>query len=102
VKVRLSAAAKTDLREIGDWIGRDSSRRAASFVEELVHRCQGLSLHPRRNTIVMTVRSRGIRRAVHGDYLLFYEIGQDENEVVVLRILHGARDYQNLFDGDRE
>ena len=34
----------------------------------------------------------GIRRRVHGNYLIFYKVGRDR--IVVIRILHGAMDYE--------
>jgi plasmid stabilization system protein ParE len=97
VKVRLSEAARSDLNEIGDWIARDSRRRAESFVAELIGRCRSLSTLPRAHPEVLTVRSRSVRRLTHGNYLVFYEIDEQAREVLVLRVLHGARDYEALF-----
>ena len=97
MRVSLSTAARTDLRDIGDWIARDSRRRAASYVDELLGRCRDLERDPRRNPEVLTLRSRAVRRAIHGNYLLFYEIDDAKNEVVVLRILHGARDHEAIL-----
>lgn len=47
----------------------------------------------------MTHESTGIRRRVHGSYLIFYRIGGDAVEI--LRILHGATEYERaLFPED--
>ncbi|MEW6306949.1 MAG: type II toxin-antitoxin system RelE/ParE family toxin [Verrucomicrobiota bacterium] len=37
----------------------------------------------------------GLRRRLVGDYLVFYLI--KENEIHVVRILHGARDLEAIF-----
>lgn len=45
-------------------------------------------------------RSFGIRRCIHGSYLIFYCIGDDT--VDIMHILHGATDYEKLlFSDDR-
>jgi toxin ParE1/3/4 len=41
---------------------------------------------------------KGIRRRVHGNYLIFYRIA--EAGVEVLRILHGAQDYERALFGE--
>jgi plasmid stabilization system protein ParE len=95
VKVVLTRTARTDLAAIGDWISRDSPRRALSFVGELRRRCRALGEHPRAFPLVPGHETDGIRRRVYGDYLIFYRIETDR--VIVLRILHGARDYEPLL-----
>ena len=42
--------------------------------------------------------SAGIRRKVHGNYLIFYRLGG--NEVEIPHMLHGARDYERLLFPD--
>ena len=37
----------------------------------------------------------GIRRRVSGDYLIFYRV--ETGTVSIVRILHGARDYEPLL-----
>jgi toxin ParE1/3/4 len=34
----------------------------------------------------------GIRRRVHGNYLIFYKVARER--IVVIRVLHGAMDYE--------
>ncbi len=104
MRVRLSAAARADLTDIGDWIARDNRRRAGSYVEELLGRCRGLGRLPLRSPVVMALRSRPVRRAVHANHLILYEIDDARMEVIVLRVLHGARDYEAVLtqEADRE
>jgi plasmid stabilization system protein ParE len=95
VKVVYTAAAVTDLSQIGDWIAGDSPRRAESFVDELVECCSSLSSLPRRWPLVPRFERLGVRRRPLGDYLIFYR--PEDEQVTILRILHGARDYEAVL-----
>jgi toxin ParE1/3/4 len=39
-----------------------------------------------------------LRRAVHGNYLIFYRV--DPDHVVIVHVLHGARDYDAILFPD--
>ena len=93
--VRLTREAEDDLEAIGDRIARDDPKRAASFAAELRGDCEGLYPFPERFPLVPRYQAQGIRRRVHGRYLIFYRIKGEE--VVVLHILPGAMDYESLL-----
>jgi plasmid stabilization system protein ParE len=97
MKVVLSDLAQADLEAIGRWIARDSPRRALSFVRELRATCKSLGAHPRRLPVARRVGNRELRRAVHGNYLVYVEIDERQNEVRVVRIVHGAREQDAVF-----
>jgi plasmid stabilization system protein ParE len=97
VKVRVTAAAESDLERIGDFIARDNPERALSFIVELRDKCFDLAANPLAFASVPRYERFGIRRRIHGNYLIFY--CADESGVVILRVLHGAMDYVGaLFD----
>ena len=97
--VRLTAAAENDLEQIADYIARDNPKRALSFVLALRDKCLGLADAPYGFPLVTRYERHGIRRRVHGNYLIFYRVAGDH--VLVIHILHGARDFAALlFDGD--
>ncbi len=85
MKLVITDEARTDLRRIGDAIAEDNPLRALSFVEELETRCRALPAMPLAYPLVSRKRERGVRRAVHGNYLIFYRA--DPDAVVVLHIL---------------
>jgi plasmid stabilization system protein ParE len=70
---------------------------AVSFTEELLDRCQALAATPRAYPLVPRYERFGIRRCVHGDYLIFYRVGSEQIEVI--HILQGARDIEALLFG---
>jgi plasmid stabilization system protein ParE len=100
VKVAITAAAEVDLEEIGDWIARDNPRRAIAFAAELRASCGGLADNPERFQVVARLSSHEVRRRVHGNYLIFYQVVSET--VRVIRILRGARDYESLIFPDEE
>ena len=92
MKVKLSQAALADLKAIAGWIHQDNPARADSFSEELQQCCATLAFQPRRFELVRRVRGEDIRKRTHGHYLIFYRVAA--TQVEVLRIIHGARDWQ--------
>ena len=93
--VALTREAEADLERIGDYIAVDNPARAVSYVRELVGRCARLADMPRAFPLVPRYEHTGVRRLPHGNYLIFYRIGEDRVEV--LHILNGAQDYEPLL-----
>lgn len=88
-------AARADLIEIGDFIALDNPGRAASFVAEIEAKMRAAAERP------MSFPARdelheGLRSARHGRYLIFFV--EQEDEVQVVRVLHGARDLPRVFE----
>ena len=99
MRVVLSPAAEDDLEDIGDTIAQDNPRRAVTFIRDIRDRCHAIAhaprAAPRRDDIVP-----GLRMRVHGTYLIFYRIL--EEEIRIERVLHGARDIVGLLGGEPE
>jgi toxin ParE1/3/4 len=85
-----TARARADLRAIIVTIARDNPARATSFIAELEQRCSALTGAPLAYGIVLRYRDKGIRRIVHGNYLIFYRVRDDQ--ITILRVLHRAMD----------
>lgn len=95
LRVIIAPRAQSDLEAIGDYIAAENPVRAESFVEELIGRCLTLSEQPERFPLVERLAHAGVRKMVHGNYLIFYTVYPDR--VTVARILHGATDYEARF-----
>lgn len=50
---------------------------------------------PERFPLVARLRARGVHSRTYRSYLIFYRI--EDQSVVVLNVLHGARDYVSLI-----
>ena len=95
MKVTISEDARADLHEIAAYVGQGNPRRAGILVREIRARCKTLSRFPSRHQLVSRYEANEVRRVVYGAYLIFYHIVK--SEVVVLRVLHGAMDYERLL-----
>ena len=89
MRVRLSKRSETDLEEIGDYIALDSPMNAVRFLGELREGCLKIGQMP------AAYRQRpelgqGLRSSALKNYTLFFVI--EDDEVLVVRVLHGARD----------
>lgn len=95
MKVVFTAAAKADLEAITEYIAADNPRRALTFIRELRERCLRLSDEALAFPLTPKFERFGVRRRIHGAYLIFYRAGP--KDVEILHILHGARDYGRLL-----
>jgi toxin ParE1/3/4 len=92
--VVLTEDAEADLEHIGNSIAEYNPQRAASLVLELRRRCELIVQAPRRHSLVPRYEHTGIRRIVHGNYLVFYRV--DAEAIAIVRILHGAMNYETI------
>jgi toxin ParE1/3/4 len=98
VRVVVTKAALDDLLQIGRTIKTDNSQRAETFVSDIYDRCQRLGAMPRAFPLLPNWEERGIRRRPFGNYLIFYRI--DKDQVEILHVLHGARDFEAILFPD--
>ena len=96
MRVEITAEAEGDLAAIARYIAQDDTRKATEFIRELRSACEGLSDYAERFALVPRYEQLGIRHRVCGKYLIFYRI--EVGRIVVIHVLHGARDYSDLFD----
>jgi toxin ParE1/3/4 len=95
----LRPRALTDVAEIWAYIAEDSPDRADAFVGLLESKLQALSRRPGLGRRRPELHS-DIRSLVVGRYVVFYLPLSRGIEVV--RVLHGSRDIESIFENDRE
>lgn len=95
MKVVISAEARADLEAIADYVAKDSAKAAQELLDRLEARCHQLAEFPRSSPLLARFKSIGVRRAVHGNYLIFYRVG--DLTVEVLHVLHCAMDYERIL-----
>lgn len=96
MKVVFALEAKLDLEGIAEFIAAENPARAASFALELDTKARELGDFPHRFPLIPDFVDLGIRRRTHGNYLIVYRVETDR--VLVMRVLHAARDYPALLD----
>ncbi|WP_428662082.1 type II toxin-antitoxin system RelE/ParE family toxin [Reyranella sp.] len=82
MKVILSRTAERDLEQIGDWIAQNNPVRAVSFVGELRSASNGIGRALRFYPLVDESRDSALRRRVHGNCLIFLDIGTAGVEIL--------------------
>lgn len=96
-KLIFSDLALNDLEEIVLYISRDSIENAFRFQQKIVDCAKNLIALPKIGTLIPDnkLSSKDYRMLIVDNYILFYKIYSDE--IRVLRILNGRRDYPNLL-----
>ncbi|MBS0356206.1 MAG: type II toxin-antitoxin system RelE/ParE family toxin [Proteobacteria bacterium] len=97
MRLRFTPLAEQDLESIADYFALDSPRRALSFVRELRQQCERIALTPQAYRLRPEL-AEGIRSCAYGNYVIFFEA--TAGAVLVVRILHGARDLPAQFPSD--
>ncbi len=90
MKVLITETAWSDLLAITTYVAADSRSAADRLLDQLYEACVGLGETPEAWPVVPRYADLGVRRRVVGNYLVFYRVIADS--VVVLHVLHGARD----------
>lgn len=95
--VKWSVPAKNDLKQIHDYIAKDSKYYAQNVVQEIVAKTETLTDFPEIGRIVPEISSQNIRELIVYSYRLIYEISKAGIEI--LAIIHGRRDFNSAWDG---
>jgi toxin ParE1/3/4 len=91
MKVTILAAADNDLVRIAEWIAKDNRSAAARMAAKIRDQISFLEMdelaHMGRPGLV-----GGTRELIEYPYIVVYRVDDAKREVVVLSIVHGARD----------
>ena len=89
--VRWTKPAKLDLRQIHDYIARDSKLYAKKVSLEIVEKSETLNSFPKSGRIVPEIEDPNIRELFIYSYRLIYEIFP--NKIEILALIHGKRNF---------
>ena len=98
-KVTWTESAWIDLKEVGDYIDKDSPHYAGAFVREVRDAARSLAYLAERGRTVPEFNDPSIRELFVRSYRLIYQVtGQT---VYVVGFIHGARDIFALWERER-
>ena len=97
VELRWTNEAQTWLRDIFDYIAADNPQAAASVVEGIYAKAQGLLSFPDVGYRYRQVDEGEIRILLYGHYRIAYLHRQDNESVDILGVFHGALDIDRYF-----
>ena len=90
VKIVWTELAVDDLKEIHDFIAKNSPRFASITIDKIYQRAQLIADNPFIGRIVPEINNEPIRELIIGNYRLIYFI-ISELQVEILRVYHSAR-----------
>ena len=94
VQVSWTLLALEDLKEIYDYIERDSAKYARLQVVKIKARTAILKKWPMVGKVVEDIGNPAIRELVEGNYRIIYRVLNKE-EIHILTIHHSSRDLSN-------
>ncbi|MCD5412386.1 MAG: type II toxin-antitoxin system RelE/ParE family toxin [Thermodesulfovibrionales bacterium] len=90
-KINWTEEAERWLRDIHDYIARDSSESAVRVVETIYEKAQLLGRFPEIGHRYDKIADRHVRTLLYGHYRIAYLIKSDGN-IDILGVFHGALD----------
>lgn len=92
-----SDLAYNDLEEIVLYISKDSKDNAIKFYNKLMDNLTKLEEFPNLGLLMpdKKMSEKGYRMIIVNNYIIFYKVY--EKNIQILRVLHGGRDYPQLF-----
>ena len=94
--VKWSVPARNDLKQIYDYIAKDSKCYAQNVIQKIVAKTETLTELPEIGHIVPEISDQNIRELIIFSYHLIYEISVAG--VQILAIIHGRRDFNTVWD----
>jgi toxin ParE1/3/4 len=88
-EVRWARRALEDLREIHDFIARDSPRAAEATVERILAASERLTAFPLSGRVVPEFPGSGYRELLIGNYRVQYRT--EDSTVWIVTVVHGKR-----------
>jgi len=86
------AYAEKDIWEIAEYLSDFSITTAETFLRELKDKIERLTETP---LIYPKIDSyREYRKIVVGNYVVVYELEEQTEEIIIIRVVHGKRNYQ--------
>jgi toxin ParE1/3/4 len=87
--VRWTQRARDDLRDIHDFIARDSPRTAEALIERLLTATERLAALPESGRVVPEFPALGYREIIVSSYRVLYRLA--DNTVWITAVVHGRR-----------
>jgi len=91
-KIAYKALAERDIWEIADYLSDHSMPAAEKFLHDVKNSVEKLATMPLMYPKI--VSHKDYRKIAVGDYVVLYIIDELAKEVLIMRVVHGKRNYQ--------
>ena len=89
-KVIWTELALDDLKNIYEYISKDSKYYAAKQIEKIINRIEQIENFPKSGRIIPEFENKIIRELIEGNYRIVYRIESD-NLIGIVRVHHSAK-----------
>jgi toxin ParE1/3/4 len=91
MRVVFDDEALEDLQKIFNWIAKDNRRAAEDLITRIFDKAEKLAA-PELSHMGRSGLIEGTRELLEGPYIIVYKVFEERSEIVVLTVVHGARD----------
>jgi toxin ParE1/3/4 len=98
VRVDWAQPALDDLREVYEFIARDSPRYARLTVERITDTADRLARFPQLGQVLPEFPHLVYRQMVVGAYRLIYRDDSERDRVLVMGVIHSSRDLPPILE----
>ena len=95
MQVEISKESKSDVKEISDYISRDSRRYAKETVDKIYEKIKILNDFPYIGRKVPEQDDERYRELIYKSYRIIYKI--EKGYIHIQTVIHGARNVKNIF-----
>ena len=95
-RVQITSPALDDLADLWSFHARESDPRAQAWVDAILKTIALLEVTPLIGHDRQESYLKGLRSLTHKRYIIFYRM--QGSDVQVLRIIHGHRDLESVFN----
>lgn len=100
---QLTERALQDIRETVGYLRNDlqNEKAAGKWMDAVEKSIAQLCVFPESGSVVFEeyLPGRNVRRTVIGNFILYYQILQEQKIIRVLRIVYGRRNQENIVQG---
>jgi len=99
--IKFTPLSNMDLEDIFNYISNNlyAQKSADNLIDKIEEHIMKLSDHPYSGAVVIDeiLKSKGYRKIIIDNYILFYLVNESDKEVIIMRCIYGGRNYENLI-----
>lgn len=95
VRINWTFQSQSDLKQIADYISKNSKKYAKLHILRIKNRIQILKSHKLIGKVVCEIGNENIRELIEGRYRIIYKIVSN-SQVDILTIYHSSRDLSKI------
>ena len=100
-RLKFTSQAEVDLDEVYEYITHHlfAPETAENLMNKIETSIMRLKVFPYACSFVLDepLKKRGYRKLIVDNYIVFYLVNEQEHQVIIMRILYGASNYQTIL-----